>query len=257
MSRKHAELEREFIEDLEPRTGRALAGWMTLIDETGLTDRNAIIDWLRPQGLTFAHASWLERIHHNGGRPIYADAPERAQQPASQPPAVPAPAPRPSPASAPAPIPAPRAMPVVQPSPATRPAASLQQRAATVPQPPATMPHVSVADLLARGKGLRPLAEMLLREIEQSLPGLVTAPAGDLVSLQRQSEFGVLLIGPRELRLGLDLGEFPTEGPVSRSRIPGTTARITHMLVINDARQIGPPLIELVKRAAAGANPAT
>ncbi len=255
MSRKHAELEREFIEDLEPRTGRALAGWMSLIDETGLTDRNAIIDWLRPQGLTFAHASWLERIHHNGGRPIYADAPERAQQPASEPPAVPVPAPRPSPASAP--IPPPRPMPVAQPGPAPRPAPALQPRPVTVPPPPATMPRVSVADLLARGKGLRPLAEMLLREIEQSLPGLVTAPAGDLVSLQRQSEFGVLLIGPKELRLGLDLGEFPTEGPVSRSRIPGTTARITHMLVINDARQIGPPLLELVKRAAAGADPAT
>ncbi len=71
MSRKHAELEREFIEELANRTGSTLSEWMTAIDGTGIADRNAIIDWLRPQGLTFAHASWLERIHHNGGRPIY------------------------------------------------------------------------------------------------------------------------------------------------------------------------------------------
>src|SRR5262245_60747304 len=73
MSRKHAELEREFIEDLEPRTGRSLGEWMAAIDAAGLADKNAIIDWLRPQGFTFANASWLERIHNNGGRPIYPD----------------------------------------------------------------------------------------------------------------------------------------------------------------------------------------
>ena len=98
---------------------------------------------------------------------------------------------------------------------------------------------------------------MLLREIAQALPGLVAGPAGDLVSLQRPREFGVLLVGPRELRLGLDLGDWPAEGPVTRSRIPGTTARITHMTVINDARQITASLIELAQRADANANAAS
>ena len=61
---------RAFHED----TGRDLAGWMAAISESGLSERNAIIDWLRHQGFQFAKASWLERIHHNGGRLIYADA---------------------------------------------------------------------------------------------------------------------------------------------------------------------------------------
>ena len=77
MSRNYAELEQEMIADLAPRTGRDLAQWMAAIQSAGLRDKNAIIDWLRPQGFTFANASWLERIHNNGGRPIYMDAPPR------------------------------------------------------------------------------------------------------------------------------------------------------------------------------------
>ncbi len=244
MSRKHAELEREFIEDLEPRTGRSLAAWMTLIDATGLTDRNAIIDWLRPRGLTFAHASWLERIHHNGGRPIYGETAERPPPHTLQP------------TPAPPPSPAPRLMPAT-------PAAAIQQPAPAPPAPrpsPATAASapgagtVAVADLMARGKGLRPLAEMLVRELAGALPGLVTAPSGDLISLRRPRELGVLHVGPRELRLGLDLGDWPTDGLATRSRIPGSAARITHMIVINDARQVGAALIELVQRADARIN---
>lgn len=249
MSRKHAELEREFIEDLEPRTGRPLAAWMSLIDATGLTDRNAIIDWLRPQGLTFAHASWLERIHHNGGRPIYGDTAERPPPYTPQPTPVPPPSPAPRPMPV-APMAAPTASPIPQPAPA--PPASRPIPATTASAPAAGT--VAVADLMARGKGLRPLAEMLLRELAGALPGLVLAPAGDLISLRRPRELGVLLVGPRELRLGLDLGDWPAEGMVTRARIPGTAAGITHMTVINDARQVGASLIALVQRADARTN---
>jgi hypothetical protein len=249
MSRKHAELEREFIEDLEPRTGRSLAVWMSLIDDTTLTDRNAIIDWLRPQGLTFAHASWLERIHHNGGRPIYGEPSERPHPLAPQPPSISAPSATPAPIAKTAPARATTA-PLI-PAAATP---ALTRPLSVSPTPPLASANASVAELIARGKGLRPLADMLLREITQALPGLVTAAAGDLISLQRPREFGVLLVGPRELRLGLDLGDRPAEGPFIRSRIPGTSARISHMTAINDARQVGASLIELVQRADAMTN---
>ncbi len=238
MSRKHAELERELIEDLVPRTGRSLADWMAAIGQAGLSDKNAIIDWLRPQGLTFPHASWLERIHNNGGRPIYLDAAAAADPAAPLPPVVrePAPAqPPPKPAMAPtgaAPRPAPRA---------------------PVQQAPAS--GEGLAGLLARGKGLRPLAEFLLREIAVTLPGAVVAAEGDLVSIGRPAELAVLSISPRELRLGLDLGDAPLEGMLVRSRIPGSPPRITHMVVVSDARQIGGALLDLVRHADNRANP--
>lgn len=242
MSRKHAELERELIEDLEPRTGRTLAGWMAAIDAAGLTEKNAIIDWLRPQGMTFAHASWLERIHNNGGRPIYLDAAGRLRSLMPE-------------AAAPLPPPVREAA-----SPPVRPAA--QRNAPPAANPPAPQaappadppPPVVSADtlpaLIARGKGLRPLAEMLLREIGQAVPGATFVPAGDLVSIAAPAELGVLLIGPRELRLGLALGATPFDDLLARARIPGAAPRITHMMVVTDARQIAQPLLDRVRRAA-------
>ncbi len=73
MTAAYAEKEREFIAALAEDTGLDLAGWMTAISKSGHAERNDIIDWLRHQGFQFAWASWLERIHHNGGRLIYAD----------------------------------------------------------------------------------------------------------------------------------------------------------------------------------------
>ena len=241
MSRKHAELEREFIDDLVSRTGRSLDQWMTAIAAAGLADKNAIIDWLRPQGLTFAHASWLERIHHNSGRPIYLDGVGQAK-PVEPPASAPVP-----PGKAPA---------------AAEPSRHIQARPAPRPAAPTSTPKempaagsAQLSDLLARGKGLRPLAEMLIREIGQALPGVVATAAGDLVSFGRPAELAVLWIGPRELRLGLDLGDTPPEGMVIPARLTGTGARITHMVVLSDARQIGPDLRDLVRRADHRANP--
>lgn len=97
MSTDYEDKEREFLTYLKADTGRDLAGWMSAINEAKLAHRNEIIDWLRQQGFIFAWASWMERIHHNGGRPIYLDeapaslaAPPRSapgsRQPATAPP---------------------------------------------------------------------------------------------------------------------------------------------------------------------------
>lgn len=70
MATDYAGKEKEFIASLGPDTGRDLDGWMQAISGADLAHRNDIIDWLRQNGFTFANASWLERIHHNGGRLI-------------------------------------------------------------------------------------------------------------------------------------------------------------------------------------------
>lgn len=67
------EKEREFLVGLKADTGRDLAEWMALISGQNLPHRNDVIDWLRRQGFMFSRASWLERIHHNGGLPIYLE----------------------------------------------------------------------------------------------------------------------------------------------------------------------------------------
>jgi hypothetical protein len=86
MSADEREEERRFLGELKARSGRDLAEWMAAISAQAFADKNDTIDWLRAQGFPFARASWLERIHTNGGKPIYAGEPPR-----------PAPAPRPQP----------------------------------------------------------------------------------------------------------------------------------------------------------------
>ena len=77
MTQNEREEERAFLAELRARTGRDLRGWMEAITAGGFADKNETIDWLRAQGFPFARASWLERIHSNGGKPIYQDSVER------------------------------------------------------------------------------------------------------------------------------------------------------------------------------------
>lgn len=240
MSRKHAELEREFIDELPSRTGRSLDAWMAAIKAAGLTEKNAIIDWLRPQGLTFAHASWLERIHNNGGRPIYLGA-ALADPPRALPP-VPSSVPLALPVKK-APVPASVAPVRVQQAEPLRPLAS-----------PVAAGTADLGELLLRAKGLRPLAEMLLREFKTALPSVQVSARGDLISLANPREFSVILPGPRELRLGLSLADATSGISLVPARIPGSGAQITHMLLVNDARQVGPELIDIVQRASSHVN---
>ena len=77
MAGDEQEEEREFLAELKARSGHDLAQWMAAIAAQGFADKNETIDWLRTQGFAFARASWLERIHSNGGRPIYMDQPPK------------------------------------------------------------------------------------------------------------------------------------------------------------------------------------
>ena len=93
MAGDEQEEEREFLSDLKARSGRDLAEWMAAISARGFADKNETIDWLRAQGFPFARASWLERIHKNGGRPIYASGPPRPTPEPRPPPVTPTPRP--------------------------------------------------------------------------------------------------------------------------------------------------------------------
>lgn len=226
MATDYAEMEREFLAGLEADTGHDLAGWMALIDQQNLAHRNDIIDWLRAKRFTFAWASWLERIHHNGGQPIYG----------GHPPPVIATAPR----DAPAPRPT-RAQPAL---------ASIAASSPPVATPaPAPENHEALAALLAKAKAYRPLAEHLLREVRKAIPGIAVTVQDGAVSLGRPVAFAILAISPRELRLGLDLGEDAGTTSMPRGRLPGPLAGISHVIVLTDARQIDAALLSAVRQA--------
>lgn len=233
MSTDYAEKERQFIDSLETDTGRDLAGWMAAISEQRLGHRNDIIDWLRQQRFTFSKASWLERIHHNGGQPIYAEKPDLRALAAEafDPPPRPARERTPDKVAAPSPPP-PRAE----------------------PPPIETAPQPAAADLealLAKGKAFRPLAQHLLKVISAATPHLVVTTRGALVSLGAPREFAVLAVSAKDVRLGLALGDASPRDGLEPARIPGAGPDITHMSALTDVRRIDQELHAHIATAAA------
>lgn len=315
MSKNFAEQEREFLESLQKTSGRDLAGWMAAIAAEKLAHRNDVIDWLREKGFPFSRASWLERIHQNGGRPLYPAVPapratpppskraaskemprEREAPSVSTPraapratppnkPLAPSPPPFPTVALTPTPSPAPETPPTPQPSSddptapplrklgvLDRPSRKPQSAKPTVPTPePMSVPVVApppplrpalspgetalLNEVLGKAKAYRPLAQLFLREIEKTLPSVVMTPHATHVAFGAPDACVVLVVSPKDLRLGLDLGERPFDARLQKAKFAGPGLRIppniTHMMVLDDARQVNADLMGLVKAAVA------
>lgn len=239
MARDLSEQERAFVDALASDTGRDLEAWMQAIGASGHSARNDIIDWLRHQGFTFSNASWLERIHHNGGRLIYGGmdtrailverTPARPRTPLHTTPAEEEPEPV---EQAPQP-------------PAVTVPAQVTAESEAQPQPSS---DADIAALLMGAKGLRPLADFILREMDLLVPALVRQGASPFVTLLSPMPFAALLPGPKDIRLYADFG------PGSRDRArKADMARIAapfpDVIVLNDARQIDDRFRELVAAA--------
>ena len=226
MAIDYGEKERAFIDGLKENSGRNLSEWMAAISAEDLPHRNDIIDWLRRQGFMFSKASWLERIHHNGGKPIYADAAK----------------------------PNPRA--------SVRRREKRSSPVSPQPQAPAAPPDPApitgdIEALLAKAKAYRPLALYLIGQIKAARPGASLAPRATFIAVADPKEFARLGIGAKELRLHLTLGNHPTDESLKKGAAGaglGKEEALSHMLVLTDARQIDARLLDLIKRAAVHVN---
>lgn len=236
--------EQEFLASLEADTGRGLGAWMAAIDAAGLPDRNAIIDWLRRQGFMFSKASWLERIHHNGGQPLYGEgAAGRLEAAIRQialaeglaPPGSQGPRTAPGPEEPTRPFPA-----------ASAPTAPLPVPA-VAPPPPVVFDGLE--EVLAAAKAYRPLAQHALAALADACPGLSAIVRDGYVVLAAPAEFGVLVTGPCDIRLGLDLGGWPFVPPLQKAKLAGPPQRFGHMAVLTDARQVDANLLRYVRAA--------
>jgi len=225
MSTDYAEMEREFVASLKEDTGRDLSGWMTAIADSGLGERNAIIDWLRHQGFQFAKASWLERIHHNGGRLIYADetsAPFPSARPRPSLSIVHAP---PARVESPRPFPAPSS---------TRP----------------VTPNKDIEPLLADAKGLRPLAELVLREIARTVPDAAFSASGSLIAAGMPETFAALQTSPKALRLYANFGAPGVHRAKPADAAIKSATAFAEVLILDDARSIDEDFLRLIRAAA-------
>jgi hypothetical protein len=189
----------------------------------------------------FSKASWLERIHHNGGRPIYAgisteSAPRRPamRRREEKPPAAPTHAPVPAATESP---------------PEAKPAA-----ASPVPAPAPAAAAGDLDALLAKAKAYRPLAQHLLAKIRQVSPGASLGLRDSALAIGAPAPFALLAISHKELRLHLALGDHPFDEALKKGQAGaglGKGEALSHMLVLTDARQVDARLMDLVALAAA------
>ena len=220
MSTDYGEKERGFIAALADDTGRDLKAWMAAIAQSGLSERNAIIDWLRHQGLQFPKASWLERIHHNGGQLIYGGVAERGQPQ--------------------------RGKISRQPTDAYLSA----DLTGSSPEPTSNpLDDQEIQILLASCKGLRPLAEHVLREVGRSVPGVQIYPAPPFVLMAAPLPFAALLPHSRVLRIYGEFGQ--SQGRVKAAESANRAAPpFSGMLLLDDARAIDREFHHLIRAAA-------
>lgn len=258
MATDYAEKERVFVSELKADTGRNLDEWMLAINKANLPHRNDIIDWLRQQGFTFANASWLERIHANNGRLIYAGdlpPPERQQARFAKPTESPAETDEPpSPRRAPPPAPPPAAKIIAFPPAARSPApeAPAQTSRASQATPDLTL-DADVETALAAAKGLRPLAIFAIGEILRILPESRITAEGPLIILSSPRRYLAIFPGPKELRL---YGDFAGsgDGRVSKAepalKLPGKPPPpFPAVLTLADARLVDTTFAAIVKTA--------
>ncbi len=230
MSSDLAEKEREFIAGLAEDTGRDLAGWMAAIAESGHNQRNDIIDWLRHQGFQFQWASWLERIHHNDGRLIYAEDSTRSLGSLRRP------VPRDQNDEPPA---------------RARPFSNWKPQPPAPPSPASAVAPDPIQHLLSEAKGLRPLAEHVIREIGRAVPGTELTASAIFIMMSAPNPFAALHTGPQKLRLYANFG--PAGAKRIRSAEPAskTAAPFREMLVLDDVRLIDEDFQRLIRAAAA------
>jgi hypothetical protein len=245
----YGEMERQFLETLKADSGRALDEWMAAITAEGLTHRNDIIDWLRRQGFMFSKASWLERIHNNGGKPVYSGAGRTRSE--KRPDTRPASRPRPS---------APPQLRVVASNQPPPPVATPPPELAPVAPPPPVAPAAdgdpaAIDALIARAKAYRPLAAYVITETRKQVPGVSVLPRdGYLVFRLGSANFALLAINAKELRLGLALKTVPAGAALETAKLPALRGAppMSHMAVLTDARQITPALLAAIAQAARG-----
>lgn len=178
------EFEKEFMDGLKAASGRDLAAWMKIIDDSGLIKRNEAIAWLKSEhGFRHMDASLLAGIHANGGKPVYA----------------------------------------------------------------------STGDLLdaqfAKAEGMRPLFGALVSFLERRFPNASVLPKKTYVSILEKREFAAVNIKPKELRIGLDLGDRPFDETVEKAKLTGPMPRISHMVVLSEVGQIDEALAALMSES--------
>ena len=113
--------------------------------------------------------------------------------------------------------------------------------------------YASTGDLLdaqfAKAADMRPLYEAFIAFIAKHFPDATILPKKTYVSVLENREFGAVNIKPKELRIGLDLGDRPFDETAEKAKLTGPMPRISHMVVVTDAGRFDGELVGLLRES--------
>ncbi len=111
--------------------------------------------------------------------------------------------------------------------------------------------YASTGDLLdnqfAKAAEMRTLFEAFADFVSRQLPGSSMLPKKTYVSFLDKREFAAVNIKPKELRIGLDLGDRPFDGNIEKAKLSGPMPRISHMVVLTEKHQLNDALANVLR----------
>lgn len=101
----------------------------------------------------------------------------------------------------------------------------------------------------AKCEAMRPLFDDILNKVLNNFPGTQLIPKKTYLSFTAVKEFAAVNIKPKEIRLGMDLGDFPFNDHVQKSKLTGAMPRISHMIIITETNQFDQQVSDYLKQS--------
>ena len=96
---------------------------------------------------------------------------------------------------------------------------------------------------------MKPLYDEFIEFVSKHFPMARVLPKKTYVSILDNREFAAINIKPKELRIGLDLGDRPFDVKIEKAKLSGPMPRISHMFVLTDAKQLDNGIVEALKES--------
>jgi hypothetical protein len=96
-------------------------------------------------------------------------------------------------------------------------------------------------------EAMRPLYDAVSEKILSLFPDTQLIPKKTYLSYTAIREFAAINIKPKEIRLGIDLGDMPFTENLQKSKLSGPMPRISHMVVFTDIKQFDKEIIEYLQ----------
>lgn len=101
----------------------------------------------------------------------------------------------------------------------------------------------------AKAVDMRPLYDKFIEFVTTYFPASSVLPKKTYVSILDNREFAAINIKPKELRIGLDLGDRPFDDKIEKAKLSGPMPRISHMFVLTDVKQLDKSIIHALKES--------